>query len=176
MKRKMMFFLLIIFIIHLYAQDLRYENLIVKKNTDTYHRDTFYLGQVKSKNSFNDLFSNFKHEKYEDYYGFKNVIKVYDDNIDLYFIETDVFTLIEIKLKSEVYELYNTSLKVGNNKEDFISNYSESIKYDDKENNNYYVELEDITSEFEGSTFYNILVSVKDEFITSITLYYSFAL
>lgn len=173
MKKIFIFLLIFLLSINCYSQEIKYENFIVKRNTNTYRRDTYYLGQVKSKTEFYNFISNFNHEKIDLYDGFRNVIKVFDENIDLYFTENDVFTLIEIKVKTDEYELYKTKIKIGNHINDVLSNYIESFKNEGKY---YYAEIEDFTNEFEELAFYNISIQVEEDIIKSIILYYSFVL
>lgn len=176
MKKIYLIVILFIISINLYSQNITFENFVVKRKTEMFRRDTYYIGQVKSRTAFTELISLFTYENIKEYGGYKNVFKLYDENIDLYFNETEVFTLIEIKIKTDEYELYKSLIKVGDNIDTIIKTYPNwFVNYND-ERKFYFAELEDFTNEFEDSVFYNISLQVENNIIKNIILYYSFAL
>ena len=160
----------------LFAETISMENFIVKELSNRGKKNTFYLGQIKSESEYKALTSYFHEEIIGDYSGYKNVVKVYDENIELLFMKSDVFRLVEIKIKTSKYILYNTSIKVGTSLSDAISNYHDSFENYKNEGKYYFAEYPDIYNEFSDVSFLNISLEVKNEIINSIVLYYSYTI
>lgn len=176
MKKKLIFIFCFLQVMNLFCKDLTFENFVVKQNTSDWKKDTFYLGQIKTQSEFDEVITNFEYVLIGDYDGFKNVVKVYDDNIELFFSKSEVYKLIEIKIKSDKYIMNGTPIKIGNSLEKSIADYYDSFENYKNEGLFYFAELEDFTNEFDGVAFYNISLSCKQGVIDSIILYYSFTL
>ena len=160
----------------LYSEELHMENFIVKEISNRAKSETFYLGQIKSKKDFETFVNNYAIEEIENYSGFHDVIKAYNKDIDLYFTKGEVYTLVEIHIKADKYYLQNTSITVNKSIEEALTKYSNSFTKIKNNDNYYFAEIEDYTSEFSNLAFLNISLCVNDEIIEKIVLYYSFTL
>ena len=96
MKKKLIFILCFLQVMNLFCKDLTFENFVVKQNTSDWKKETFYLGQIKTQSELDELISNYKSDVIGDYDGFKNVVKVYDENIELFFSKSEIIKLVEI--------------------------------------------------------------------------------
>ena len=176
MKKKLFILLFTLIFVNVYGQSLSFENFVVKENTSNWRKKTFYLGQIKSETDFKEMSSEYEYEEIGDYDGFKNAVKLYNEDIELFFTVSDFYKIIEIKIKTNKYYLYRTSIEVGNKLKEAIADYNEDFENYNNEGAYYFAELEDIFFDFEGVSFYNISLYTKQEIIESIILYYSFSL
>lgn len=176
MKKQLIFLLCFFQVMNLFCKDLTFENFVIKQNTSDWKKDTFYLGQLKTQSELDELIKNYKYDKIGDYDGFKSVVKVYDENIELFFSKSEIFKLIEIRIKSDKYILYGTSIKIGNSLENAIKDYYNCFENYNNEGEYYFAELADFTNEFDGVAFFNISLFCKQGVIDNIILYYSFTL
>ncbi len=155
---------------------LSFENFVVKENTSNWKKKTFYLGQIKSTSEFKELLSDFRYTEIGDYEGFKNVIKLYDENIELLFTNSENYKLIEIKIKTNKYSLYKTPIEIGKSINEAISDYSECFENYNGEGIYYFAEIEDFLFGFDGVSFFNISLYTEKSIIKTIIVYYSFSL
>ncbi|MCR4900258.1 MAG: hypothetical protein K5907_05525 [Treponema sp.] len=176
MKRKIFFLFFLYQVVNLFCNDLHLENFVVKQNTSDWQKETFYLGQIKSESEFNELISTYSYKMIGDYEGFKNIVKIFDENIELFYTKNEVIKLVEIRIKTNKYHLYNTNIQVGRNIKEGLYNYYDCFENYKNEGVYYFTELEDFINEFDGVSFLNISVSCKKEIIDEIILYYSFSL
>lgn len=175
--KKVFFILFLLFSIStIYAERISIENYVVKEISNNSKQETFYLGQTKSKAVFDSFKTIYESEKIDNYDGFNNVIKLFNKDIELYFTEGDIYKLVEIRIKTNKYFLYGTSISVGTNINEAIDNYRESFTSMKEHSQYYFAEIEDIFFEFPGVSFFNISLEVKDDIIQNIILYYSFAI
>lgn len=144
MKKKLIFILCFLQVMNLFCKDLTFENFVVKQNTSDWKKETFYLGQIKTQSELDELITNYKSDVIGDYDGFKSVVKVYDENIELFFSKSEIIKLVEIKIKSDKYILYGTQIKIGNSLEKSIADYYNCFENYKNEGLYYFTELEDI--------------------------------
>lgn len=176
MKRPIFFILFCFFSYNIFSQHLSLENYIVKEKKSNWKKETFFLGQRKTEKEFQNLKNNYQIQEIGDYDGWKNTIKVYNDNIDLYFTKNDIYKLVEIRIKTDNYCLVNTPIQVGNLIDDIIKKYPDVFSSYNSIDQYYFTELEDYTQEFEDVSFLNISLSVNEGRVNEILLYYSFTI
>lgn len=175
--KKNVFIIIMLFVLQsLFAENLHFENYIVKEDSNKFRTDTYYLGQIKSKSMIETLKNNNSYEYLDNYGGYSNVLKISNNDIVLYFRESELFSLIEIRLLTSKYYLNGTSIKTETSINDVIAKYNTSFTKYENEKTYYFAELEDYTSEFADTSFFNISLCVDNEIIKEIVLYYSFTL
>lgn len=177
--KKLIIYFMFLFSVKLFATDLTLDDFIVKGKKNKFLTETFYLGQIKTKTEIDELQNIYSFEELNNYEGYNNVIKIFDDDIDLFFYEDShykYYKLVEINLKSSNFHLYKSNQSVGCIFSEKASILYSSLKKYETISGYYFGKIEDPTFDDPDVVFMNISVLVDNDIIQNIILYYSYNL